>query len=329
MKNVSRKRDSMPGKMPAPEVMRRFIFFFSALLITAAMCHGCEKKAERGTYFRYAYQDEKYEIGGKYPVPDELSSRVNCYRFVVNDDGKVEKVEYLKRGQPGKDPYFGAAKVHVERRDDFRKIMYRDRRGRPSQNRKGVFALLLKLDENKNPVHVSNLDGEGNVMENASGVAHYALSLDEKGRKVKALFFDKNGNRITDRDGYYEVRYTYDDRGNIREMSNHGKDGSLLENRDGIAIIRQKFDEHKNIIEQKYLSAKGKLRENRDGFAIARMKYDKAGNRVEQSHFGANKKLTEVRDGIAVWQMEYDGRGELKKTVTLDGRGKITASGKN
>jgi hypothetical protein len=297
------------------------LLVFALLTILALVPH-CGKKYASLNYYRYASLDEMYGIIGKYPVSEDLASRINCYRFAYNKDGELVKIDYLKEGKNAKDPLFRTAQITIVRKKGFEERIFQNTAGKPTRNSFGVYTIRIKLDSDHNPAQLAHLDREGKLMENNRGVATYSWTLDEKGRKIKAVLLDISGNQITDSRGHYALRYRYDEGGNIVEMSNHGERGELLMNSSGIATIRQKFDDHRNLIEQKYFSPAGKLAENGDGFSIVRMKYNEMGNVIEQSHFGADKKLKEVREGVAIWRREYDERGRILKTTTLDEKGK-------
>jgi len=214
------------------------------------LIEGCTKKP--ANYYRKIELDGRYSIVGRYPVPDKIANKVNCYHFIYDEKGKLIKVEYLKSGKLQNDPYFGVARIIIEYSEGYEKRIFQDAKGKPKANSDGVYSIRLKLDENNNPISLFNYDKEGNLTEDKYGVAQYLWTLDKKGWRIKSIRIDKDGERITDNNGYYELRWKYDGKGNIIERSNHGKDGQLLEGKDGVAITRMKYDENGNTIEERY-----------------------------------------------------------------------------
>ncbi|MEK6967402.1 MAG: hypothetical protein AABX51_02105, partial [Nanoarchaeota archaeon] len=229
--------------------MRKVILCFSLTLIVVVifLMQGCGKE-RKFNYYRVAEIDGRSAIVGRYPVPDKMSKKVNCYHFVHNDKGKLVKVEYLKGGKIAVDAKSGVAKIIIEKQEGFEKRIYHDAKGKPIEDKKGVYSIRLKLNKKGNPETLFNYDRDGNLTEDSSGVAQYLWTLDKNGRRIKSYRINKEGKRIVDKNGMYEMRWKYDKYGNVIEWSNHGKDGQLLEDNVNIAIMRRKYDKQGNTI---------------------------------------------------------------------------------
>jgi len=263
----------------------------------------------RANYYRQAELNGRYEIVGRFPVPDEMAQNVNCYHFFYADSGQLIKVEYLKGGRLSEGGDLGAPRVIIEPSEGFEKRIYQDVRGNPTTNEDGVHSVRLRLNESNHPIASFNYNEKAELIKDNKGVAQYSWTLDEEGRRIKSMRLDEAGNRITDEDGVYEVRWEYDGEGNVVEYTNFGVDGQMKESNDGYAITRWKYDQSGNLVESSYFGTDEQLKETEDGYAIVRRKYDEFGKGVEVSVFGTDGQLKETETGYTIVRREYDEFG--------------------
>jgi len=111
----------------------------------------------RANYYGHIELNGRYEIVGRFPIPDEMAQKVNCYHFFYDDSNQLIKVEYLKRGKLSEDEVFGfgITRVIIERSEGFERV-YQDVRGNPTTNIYGVHSIRLRLNESNHAVALFN-----------------------------------------------------------------------------------------------------------------------------------------------------------------------------
>jgi YD repeat-containing protein len=302
--------------------MRKYlaIIIFSFLFISyALLMSGCSKKPSN--YYRHIEIDGRYAIKGKYPIPDEMARKVNCYHFVYSDKDKLVEVEYLKSRKLSGGSYFGdnVAQVRIEYLEGYEKRIFQGVKGNPIADEEGVYSIQLKLDKNNHPIALSNYDKEGKLTKDKNGIAHCLWTLDKEGRRIKSIGIDRKGGMVVDAHGMFETRFKYDERGNRIERSSHGKDGQLIEDNHTIAIRRWKYDKQGNEAEMRLYGTNERLKEDKNGASIVRWKYNKQGNMLEARYYGRDEQLTEREDmGVAIVRWKYDEHGRLIKLIYLN-----------
>ena len=77
--------------------MKKNIQVLFLLIIISLLIGSCARRP--ANYYRKVDIGSRYEIIGRYPIKDDMATKVNCYHFIYNEKGKLVRVEYLKRGK--------------------------------------------------------------------------------------------------------------------------------------------------------------------------------------------------------------------------------------
>ncbi len=285
-------------------------YLFCTLALLSLTIFGCSKEPD--TYFRRLDLSENMAIKGQYPVSDEMYGKINCYKLIYDEDGRITKVIYLKRGRPRKDALLEAAQVDIQYYEGFEKRTFKDAKGNPMPLSDSVYSQRLKLDEDGHPIACFNYDENGNLIEDTNRVAQYSWTLDDNGNVVRTIFLNREGKRIWTSHGIYENQWTYDKSKNTTEVSFYNQEGKIAENSDGIARIRWEYDENGDQTQEEYFNADGRPTENTDeGVSMVRWNYDQNGNWIEQKFFGTDGQLTQNIDSVSIKRLKYDEAGDV------------------
>jgi len=252
-----------------------------------------QDKYDRVEYFRHIDDEGIEPLIGKHQVNEETALKINCYRFVYNEQSRLIEVEYIKEGNPGKDPRLGVTKFIIKYENGIEFRSHLDTEGNPISDTTGVYKYKRILDKENNTVLAINYDEKGNIIKDIFGVAQYYTFLNEKGMPIRYFHLNEKGDTITHAMGLYEVRQKYDQTGNVIEIYNYGKDGRLGGNQTfGPVIYRSKFDKHGNWIEGRVYGSDGKLANTEHlPYAVRQSKYDEKGNKKEEFYYDNNNKL--------------------------------------
>ena len=176
-------------------MMTRLIRTFTAVICTIIIV-ACTCTDTKPRYYRHVEIDGRYSIEGRYPVTEELAKKINCYRFVFDDRGKISRIEYLRNGKPALDNKLGVASIVFQHEKDYEQRVYLNQAGRPAADKSGVYSIRLRLNENKHPVALLNYGRTGELSADRQGVVQYIWTIDAKGRRVVSIQADKEGKRI-------------------------------------------------------------------------------------------------------------------------------------
>jgi YD repeat-containing protein len=267
-------------------------------------------------YYRKVKIDGRYEIKGSYPIPSDIGEKVDCYRLLYNNKGKIVKIEHLKAGKLSEPSYFGnaVAQVLIEYYVGFKKINYLDSRGYPVKNKDLVYAKRIEHDKDKNQLLVFMLDENDALIEDNNGVTAYISNLDSAGRRVITSNFNEYGEEMENNGGIFKIFLKYDKNGNIIEERYYDINDQLKEqNEIRVAIIKRTFDEMGNKIEERYYNTENELTERKDfDIAIIKWEYDEFGNIIEERYYDKEENLGENKNlGIAMIKWDYDKNGNL------------------
>jgi hypothetical protein len=305
----------------------------------------------QSSYYRHFYIDGNNSIVGKYPVPDTLAKKINCYHFVNDTAGRLIKVEYLACGRYCLNWEYRFAEIVIKYRNNLEKWMIIGKFGQ-DKIINGYDFVIYRLNENNHRISSINYETEGsscnynwgegkgrdyrqmdkeiytidnngliiNILKrNKNGIfiSKIKNKYDGQGNKIEEKFFGwDRGTQYVDDDNISIKRYKYDDKGNIIEKSYFNKLNKLKEDANCIAIERFEYDDMGNIIEEKYFGKDEKLKANYWGIAIKRYKYDKRGSNIEETHYDAEDKL--VKNGTAITRFKYNDNGYLIEKSYFD-----------
>ena len=293
-------------------------------------------------YYRKAYLDDRYQVGGAYPLSEKEARKMDHYVFDYDEQERIIGVKRCASDLPyflDCFEFFGFAKeVTVSYADGVTRFYYYDAKGNPTSRTSSDFSVGYEYDPQNMTVTICNYGEDGELSEDISKVLSYMVSLDEQGRRKRAVFLDKGGRRTKNRWGVYETRWEYD--GTCVYESQHGLDGELMENSRKIKRVCRCYDEYHNLVEERYSDGNARPFECPYwGMAMTRYKYDDYGFEVEKRFLGADGKLKERKDnGVAYIVKEYIERNSMRdfifeeKRYGINGelkesRGKINADG--
>ena len=179
--------------------------FFVASLLSAG---------EMVSYFRKIRIGQDERIRGFYPLDEAEALDVNCYKFSTLEDGRISRIEYLRRGTSLKDPLLGVPVMQFSYNGNYIRRNHLDSSGKPVPDEQGVYSVRLRQNSAGDVTAAFHYDRYGNLKADSKGIASVMWDVDKMGRKVSELYFDPEGNRVGD-DGVFELRYLYDERGNL------------------------------------------------------------------------------------------------------------------
>ena len=268
-------------------------------------------------YFRRFYIDDRqYQLRTLDKVDQSIVAKTYCYKVSYDDSMRIAEVEYLRLNKPEIDQNgFAAMKVYYSK--SFEKREFLNPAKRPMKNRKGVYSIILSLNDNKVPISLTNYDNNGVITKDKNGVAEYEWKLDDKNWKIESIYKDVAGNRISDNDScWFEIyRWNEDKDGFLPEISYYGKDGKLNDGKRNYSTIKMRFDKiSENLLEIRYLNSKSCLTLNSDSFAIARLEYNKKGNLKMRYFFDQNEQPTNSFNGFCRIKYSFNRYGNV--TIT-------------
>jgi YD repeat-containing protein len=272
--------------------------------------------------------DPRYQIVGTGALTEEAAARANCYCLTYDANGKLQRVEYRRAGQPTPDPLFQAVRIDFEYAPDLERRWYRDAQERPIQNVDDIAGEELALNPAGYPLTVTNLDASGSRTRDSSGVIRYQRKLDTKNRVIRARRTGLLGVDITDANGYFETRTVYDDQGRRIEYGNYDASGNPRNDAEGVALVRTTYTLYPDWLQvtESYFDASGlAVAEKSSGVHQRLRTYDHRGLLVDEAYFDVTGAPT-VDNEMQVHEHRYqfDDRGNLLSEEYLDDAGKST-----
>lgn len=278
------------------------------------------------SYFFTVDLDSRYQFVGSGALTEEDSASANCYRFDYNPDGKLQRIEYLRAGEPMPDHLLGVTRIDFEYQSGIERRWFRDAQGQPVRDVDGIQGEELTLNAARYPTDVANLDSSGARARDNSGVIHYVRTLDNHNRLVAGRRIGLFGEAITDENGFFETRTVYDEQGHPMERGNYDASGNLLNNNEGIALIRTTYTIYPDATQsiEGYFDASGlAVEEKSSGVHQRQRTLDQRGFLIDESYFDAFGAPTDTQsDGVHERRYTYDDRGNELSESFFDGNGK-------
>lgn len=309
------------GKHP----MRRVCGYrglLAALGMTAGTLAGCATAGSNADCYPHIYLDTRYAIRGASRAAVSSLPERTCYQFVYQG-GKLARVDYRLGGTLSPDPASGVASIRIERTGGVEKRVFLDAGGRPAPNLDGVYAVLLRYDDEGHPLEWRNLAADGQLTEaRDSGLAIFRWQLNAQGQPIEESHFGASEQLKADRRlGVAMIRWKYDPAGNTVEESYFGGDARpALDRLRRVATIRWQYGSGGRVVEESYLGPDGELREDENrGVAIVRWQYDGNANTLEERYFGSDQlPKADRRQGVAIIRWLYDKLGRQTGTLMFD-----------
>jgi hypothetical protein len=173
----------------------------------------------------------------------------------------------------------------------------------------GQSAVVIKYDENLDPVHYGFTGSDGRPISGPAGFAFFNREFDRWGNETVITYYGTDGNAVLLEDGYAKITKQYDERGNLIVIAHYGTNGNAVLHKGGYAKIRNEYDDRGHVIAQMYLGFNDKPVQDADGVAKYTNKYDGRGYVIEEAYFGLDGKPTLHKDGYSKFTVRYDRHG--------------------
>jgi len=296
---------------------------------TAAPAPASATTFHQPNYFFTIDLDPRYQFVGTGALTEEQAATANCYRFIYNSNGKLQRIEYRRAGILMPDPLLDVASVNFEYQPGIERRWFRDAQGQPAQYVDGIQGEELTLNAAGFPTDVTNIDATGAKARDSSGVLHYVRTLDDHNRLVMGRRIGLFGTAITDDNGFFETRTVYDDQGRPIERSNYDASGNLLNNNDGIALVRTTYTLYPDSMQviESYFNASGQAAEEKSTGVHQRQRtVDNRGLLLDESYYDATGAPTDSNgDNVHERRYTYDDRGNEITEEFLDTNGKLVS----
>jgi len=317
--------------------MTKTLLFWTLLLVTGTACADQVASPspapapayQQPSYFFTIDLDSRYQFVGTGALTEEQAATANCYRFIYNADGKLQRIEYRRAGVLMPDPLLGVAAVDFEYHSGIERRWFRDAQGQPISYVDGIQGEELTLNPAGFPTDVTNLDANGAKARDSSGVLHYVRTLDNQNRLVTGRRIGLFGTAITDDNGFFETRTKYDDQSHPIERGNYDASGNLLNNDDGIALVRTTYTLYPDSTQtiESYFDASGQAAEEKStGIHQRQRTIDNRGLLLDESYFDATGAPTDTNgDNVHERRYTYDDRANQLTEEFFDANGKPVA----
>lgn len=301
--------------------------------------------AESFKYFQQAGIDPvTHAFTGRHEATEEKCKKAVCARFAYNDQGKLQRVDWVLEGNflfYDSDP-----SEKVIGGDNLQQIVFIPRSRLPITTvGEGLVSLAavaeqrafennsieqwqIRFDSRGRVLNLAYLDHFGKPAGDQYHHSSFVFTPDDQGRAAKVRDYNRNGGRMH----LYESRLKYQqDGGRIVELESlYSVEPNLekpVEGGEGVFRIQRTYDQDHNLIEERFYGLDRKLKANAEtGSAINRYKYNEAGDVLEAGFFGADEKPKDSipenaamvkykydENGICAEKSYYDKTGELKK----------------
>jgi hypothetical protein len=258
-------------------------------------------------YFFTIDLDPRYQFVGTGALTEADASTADCYRFIYNSNGKLQRIEYRRAGILMPDPLLGVASVDFEYQPGIERRWFRDAQSQPIKYVDGIQGEELTLNAAGFPTDVTNIDETGAKARDSSGVLHYVRTLDDHNRLIMGRRIGLFGTAITDDNGFFETRTVYDAQGRPIERGNYDASGNLLNNNDGIALVRTTYTLYPDSTQtiESYFDASGQAAEEKStGIHQRQRTLDNRGMLLDEAYFDATGAPTDT-DGDNVHERRY------------------------
>ena len=277
-------------------------------------------------YFFSIDLDPRYQVIGTGALTEDVAATADCYCFTYDAEGKIQRIEYRRAGQPGADPLFQVSRIDFDYAKGVERRWYRDADSHPVNDVDGVAGEELALNAAGYPVTVTNLDSSGGQTTDNNWVIHYVRTLDHQNRLIGARRTSRLGIDITDANGLFETRTIYDDQGRRMEYGNYDASGNPLDDSDGVALTRTTYTLYPDSIQviESYFNSSGlAVAEKSSGVHQRQRTFDRRGLLIDEAYFDVTGAPT-LDNTLQVHEhrFSYDDKGNLLSEEFFDVDGK-------
>lgn len=301
-----------------------------AALIIAGMaaCNQtpAKKPADTGTmYFRsILFSETPWDTEkGTHQLTADEAKDVNSYKFVYDENKRLQSVEYVRGEQLlSYGSLGGAAKITYEYADNKLIKRFYDKDGQQIESG-GVFTAEYTLDDKGVRTGLKFLGKDGQPVENRNKINYYVWKILPDGKLQEKRYNLANEETVMNPFcPFYELRFTYNDKGYVLDMANYENDSlynCTAENCGdiGVSYFEFKSNEFGDLLSFSVYNVTGQMSNLYWGWSRRESKYDANGYVLESALFDQDNEYVGGKS-VPVTQYSYDTHGAVTEVRNMD-----------
>ena len=273
-------------------------------------------------YFRhlkYNHVSPYLNLGGTYPINEQIAKSTSHYRFKYNNSRKIIEITnnhyHTERQHPLAS--LGVYKVEITYPEEQEIRVFYDKNGKRISNDRGVFKEVYTYNNKGFKSKLQFYDVENQPMESNWGIAEY------KWGKHKKLIIENRYNLKNEPvplSPYFQFGTTgilLDKNENTKAHYNLDSNLIIINNDKGTASYQDIFDENGNHIKYSYHDANDDLVMNQWGFAYGIKVYDGLGNQIGLNQFNTQDEQIRSRDIPTNSKIEIASKATEKDSLEI------------